>query len=87
MRTFWLEGKENRIPLDRNLEPPIITSKSIMVNQERIFFSPIRKSEDRRTGSYTPITFKDVARRSIANSPMKYSSVKGKNITKPNSVF
>ncbi|XP_044749063.1 soluble guanylate cyclase 88E isoform X2 [Coccinella septempunctata] len=76
MRTFWLEGKENRIPLDRNLDPPVITSKSIMVNQDKIYFSPVRKSEDRRTGSYTPITFKDVARRSIANSPMKYSSVK-----------
>ncbi|KAL3267401.1 hypothetical protein HHI36_011530 [Cryptolaemus montrouzieri] len=76
MTTFWLLGKETRIPLERNLEPPVISNKSIIGNQEVMCFSPSRKSEDRRTGSYTPITFKDVARRSIANSPMKYSSVK-----------
>lgn len=33
------------------------------------------QSEDRRT--YSPITFQDVARRSVANSPIKSADIKG----------
>ncbi|KAK9875559.1 hypothetical protein WA026_009365 [Henosepilachna vigintioctopunctata] len=72
MRTFWLQGKESRLPLDRNMNPPNL---SIARKTDKIV-SPSRRRDDRRAGSYTPITFKDVARRSIANSPIKYSSVK-----------
>ncbi|KAF5301430.1 hypothetical protein FQA39_LY02159 [Lamprigera yunnana] len=69
MKTYWLQQREARSPLHRTLDPP-------MTELENTSLEIVTKhnEEHRRTGIYSPITFQDVARRSIASSPIKESS-------------
>lgn len=71
MKTYWLQSKKFRTPIGERLqetEPTEVTESVIeSVNKE-----------DRKSVVYSPITFHDVARRSIASSPVKYSSARGK---------
>lgn len=89
MKTYWLDYRENRPPLNQvttteveiNNTVPTNPIKEIVdiVNKDRNMIIPNYKdsasglsvagNEDRRV--YSPITFEDVARRSIANSPVK----------------
>ncbi|XP_055544527.1 soluble guanylate cyclase 88E [Wyeomyia smithii] len=83
MKTYWLDCKENRPPLqmlaDEVKRPSIeyIESKDHrssmsvynMPNKHSSGGLSSAGSEDRRV--YSPVTFEDVARRSTANSPVK----------------
>ncbi|EAA01162.5 AGAP001985-PA [Anopheles gambiae str. PEST] len=86
MKTYWLDYRENRPPLqllDEEIKTPAIEydpGKDRRVSIPSCMFSqPAHKQslgglssaglEDRRV--YSPVTFEDVARRSIANSPVK----------------
>lgn len=62
MKTYWLEGREHRTPLNKKIE--CRTNEN--VNNQVIIEEDIRK-----TSGYSPVTFKEIARRSIANSPIK----------------
>ncbi|CAH0560058.1 unnamed protein product [Brassicogethes aeneus] len=71
MKTYWLQGKDARKPLPKrfvefstkeNLEKAVVPQQS-----------PLKKI-DSRSGIYSPITFEDVAARSIASSPIKHMS-------------
>ncbi|XP_058115985.1 soluble guanylate cyclase 88E [Anopheles ziemanni] len=83
MKTYWLDYRENRPPLQLPTEeikgPDYIeASKDRRVSIPCSLVQPHKQStgglssaglEDRRV--YSPVTFEDVARRSIANSPVK----------------
>nr|XP_015834473.1 PREDICTED: soluble guanylate cyclase 88E isoform X2 [Tribolium castaneum] len=71
MKTYWLKGKESRTPIDRREKAPLHQEIDPLDNRE--FKHPNVHAEDRRSVVYSPITFQDVARRSIASSPVKYS--------------
>uniref|UniRef100_A0A182JZ34 guanylate cyclase n=1 Tax=Anopheles christyi TaxID=43041 RepID=A0A182JZ34_9DIPT len=93
MKTYWLDYRENRPPLqllDEEIKTPAIEYDS---NKDRrvsipscMFPQPQAHKqslgglssaglEDRRV--YSPVTFEDVARRSIANSPVKLHAFGG----------
>ncbi|XP_059610596.1 soluble guanylate cyclase 88E [Phlebotomus argentipes] len=62
MKTYWLEEREHRKPLDRRVSIPLSPQKEPG--------TPVSAApDDRRV--YSPITFQDVARRSIAGSPVR----------------
>ncbi|XP_050100553.1 soluble guanylate cyclase 88E isoform X2 [Anopheles aquasalis] len=86
MKTYWLDYRENRPPLQllaEDIKSPSIeyieASKDRRVSIPSYNFTQPHKQssgglssaglEDRRV--YSPVTFEDVARRSIANSPVK----------------
>lgn len=73
MKTYWLKGKESRTPIDRRETAPLVVHQEIDPLDNREFKHPNVHAEDRRSVVYSPITFQDVARRSIASSPVKYS--------------
>lgn len=66
MKTYWLQTKAQRVPGQRiNDHKPIIeTDESLSSSKEFI-------QDTARVVVYSPITFQDVARRSIACSPVK----------------
>lgn len=69
-----LHGKESRPPLKRVIDPPLMRQEidplDISVRENMHAHTPL--TDERRAGVYSPITFQDVARRSIASSPIKY---------------
>lgn len=78
MKTYWLEECENRDPLEVHdlVEEAQDQALHIDYNSDRRMSmppTPLSKSdataEDRRV--YSPITFEDVAKRSIVNSPVR----------------
>lgn len=70
MKTYWLEGREHRTPL-----------KLIRAGYQVIDNPPYSDDLDIRTAGYSPVTFKEIAaRRSIANSPIKYVSTARGNL-------
>lgn len=74
MKTYWLDYRENRRPLAQSISSPV---KAIEYNSDRRMSMPQymlyskneSNSDERRV--YSPITFEDVARRSIINSPIR----------------
>ncbi|CAG9804018.1 unnamed protein product [Chironomus riparius] len=74
MKTYWLDYRENRRSLAQSNKSPV---KAIEYNYDRRMSMPqymlYNKTEsnidERRV--YSPITFEDVARRSIINSPIR----------------
>lgn len=92
MKTYWLEERENRKPFAHIIPPNLQEQEQILAlaaagnNSVEMKFDLRRFSahssatEDRRTGVYSPVTFQDVARRSIANSPIKslFSATRGR---------
>ncbi|XP_055636831.1 soluble guanylate cyclase 88E isoform X2 [Toxorhynchites rutilus septentrionalis] len=87
MKTYWLDYRENRPPLQMPNEDTktraidyIESSKDRRVSISTNFIQYKQSSgginsagtEDRRV--YSPVTFEEVARRSIANSPVKLHS-------------
>ncbi|XP_058454622.1 soluble guanylate cyclase 88E isoform X2 [Malaya genurostris] len=97
MKTYWLDYKENRPPLQMLAEevkrPSIeyIESKDRRVSisgynmQHKQSNSGLSSAgtDDRRV--YSPVTFEDVARRSTANSPVKLHSFGPRRESRPNS--
>lgn len=76
MKTYWLQQREARTPIHRSLDPPVVDSEIETTDRS------LKSADDgRRAGVYSPITFQDVARRSIASSPIKESSAKGNSLT------
>lgn len=75
MKTYWLQGRESRAPLRRVIEPPLVQQEIDPLDiggEVQVLHAHTPFTEERRTGVYSPITFQDVARRSIASSPVKY---------------
>lgn len=73
MKTYWLQAKECRPPIPRinsDIKTTIEEIEPLITTKENI-------QEAGRSVVYSPITFKDVARRSIASSPTK-GNAKGK---------
>ncbi|CAH1159479.1 unnamed protein product [Phaedon cochleariae] len=67
MKTYWLQTRECRTPV-----PKVLDSRSTSESSEELTMQPEEKGPEVARGSvYSPITFKDVARRSIASSPIK----------------
>jgi guanylate cyclase, other len=60
MKTYWLEHRQNRISFSQMAN---------IHNKAASGFSGNNNSEERRI--YSPVTFEDVARKSVANSPIK----------------
>jgi guanylate cyclase, other len=60
MKTYWLEHRENRISFGQ---------LSNIHNKSATAFTSNNSSDERRI--YSPVTFEDVARKSVANSPIK----------------
>lgn len=80
MKTYWLEFKENRTPFITTQPVTVVEGihsplKSIDFNLDRRLSMPqyvhnkMENSEERRV--YSPVTFEDVARRSVLNSPVR----------------
>ncbi|KAG5877845.1 hypothetical protein JTB14_007241 [Gonioctena quinquepunctata] len=80
MKTYWLKKKECRAPIPRiaNTELPGKEKENKIEVKDPI--------PDGRPVIYSPITFKDVARRSIASSPIK-SNVKEMRSNSTGAVF
>lgn len=74
MKTYWLQGRDSRTPLRRLIDPPLVQQEidPLDIGDVQVLHAHTPFTEERRTGVYSPITFQDVARRSIANSPVKY---------------
>lgn len=75
MKTYWLHGKETRPPLRRMIDPtPLMQQEMdpLDCKEVQVLHAHTPLTDERRTGVYSPITFQDVARRSIAGSPVKY---------------
>ena len=86
MKTYWLKGREARTPIKRSIVPPVAEPDINDVPERRSY--AMRKSSDDRRSMYSPITFQDVARRSIANSPIKsYSNSRGKDLVYLTQIF
>ncbi|CAO1381025.1 unnamed protein product [Diamesa hyperborea] len=79
MKTYWLEFRENRTPFITT-QPTVVEAvhspvKAIDFNLDRRLSMPqyvhnnMENSEERRV--YSPVTFEDVARRSVLNSPVR----------------
>ncbi|KAJ3631454.1 hypothetical protein MTP99_012583 [Tenebrio molitor] len=72
MKTYWLQGKESRTPIDRRGTAPLVHQDIDSLDERELKHTNVHP-EDRRSVVYSPITFQDVARRSIASSPVKHS--------------
>ncbi|XP_060530622.1 soluble guanylate cyclase 88E [Cylas formicarius] len=71
MKTYWLLGRDCRTPVPRLArDVKCASQEAIAVSRTSLTASP---KEFGRTVAYSPITFQDVARRSIASSPIKSS--------------
>ena len=77
MKTFWLQGREARTPLHRppDLPEPDFADSIIDASADPTEVQVRSNAEDRKSVAYSPITFQDVARRSIASSPVKGSKI------------
>ncbi|XP_066252890.1 soluble guanylate cyclase 88E [Euwallacea similis] len=75
MKTYWLLGRECRTPIPRLHQNTIATSQEIILKQPNSPNSATGSTKDLlgRAAVYSPITFQDVARRSIASSPVKHT--------------
>ncbi|CAG9857899.1 unnamed protein product [Phyllotreta striolata] len=75
MKTYWLEQKEYRSPISKTEIPeyPVHKAPSVVEQPSR---KALTQSQELigRAALYSPITFKDVARRSIASSPVKMNA-------------
>ncbi|XP_017844866.1 soluble guanylate cyclase 88E [Drosophila busckii] len=89
MKTYWLEERQNRLPLQ--LTNPMLTAATLTPVSKALLPAsakphtppalepppaamssvPATTTEERTGRIYSPVTFKDVARRSIANSPVR----------------
>jgi len=74
MKTYWLDRRECRMPLIRRASSVGIKSESD--KPERGSNLGLSSIEERRV--YSPVTFQDIARRSIANSPVKTNKPRGR---------
>jgi guanylate cyclase len=74
MKTYWLDRREFRMPLARR--PSSVGTKSECEKPEKGSMLGLASiGEERRV--YSPVTFQDIARRSIANSPVKVNKQRG----------
>ncbi|XP_018319990.1 soluble guanylate cyclase 88E isoform X2 [Agrilus planipennis] len=69
MKTYWLQQREARTPLRRTLDTPFAEIEGELLDVR--YNAPTYAMNEDRRGMYSPITFQDVARRSIASSPSK----------------
>lgn len=66
MKTYWLQAKECRTPITRLTDSTAVEKESEVTSENKEFIQ-----DSARVVVYSPITFQDVARRSIASSPVK----------------
>lgn len=71
MKTYWLESKDSRMRIPKVNDSPV---QALERNRES---KDLLLQEAGRPIIYSPITFQDVARRSIASSPIK-ANTRGK---------
>ncbi|KAJ8951007.1 hypothetical protein NQ318_006391 [Aromia moschata] len=75
MKTYWLQAKECRLPVPRTGDPPPPMMEIARKTDFKESTQPnSQQKEAGRAVVYSPITFQDVARRSIASSPIKFSA-------------
>lgn len=74
MKTYWLDRRECRMPLGRRASSVGTRSDSGKPEQASVL-GLISIGEERHV--YSPVTFQDIARRSIANSPVKINKQRG----------
>ncbi|GLV35342.1 Guanylyl cyclase at 88E [Carabus blaptoides fortunei] len=77
MKTYWLKERDERLPVEKilpkHVQPPPPERKKSADDTSNVTREAILSTaEDRRV--YSPVTFQDVARRSIANSPVNSAS-------------
>jgi guanylate cyclase len=74
MKTYWLDRREFRMPLARRASSVCARLESEKLEKgSTLGLTSI--GEERRV--YSPVTFQDIARRSIANSPVKINKQRG----------
>ncbi|XP_044736954.1 soluble guanylate cyclase 88E [Chrysoperla carnea] len=73
MKTYWLERRELRTPLTR-ITTGVTTAPEPEWERQAGWVSTLL--DERNRGAYSPITFQDVARRSVANSPVRNVGVR-----------
>lgn len=73
MKTYWLERRESRTPITRIMTG--VNANAPEPEWERQADLHMTFFDERRV--YSPITFQDVARRSVASSPVRYPGVRG----------
>jgi len=74
MKTYWLDRRECRMPIGRRAST--VGTKSDGDKLEKGSILGLSSIEERRV--YSPVTFQDIARRSIANSPVKINKPRGR---------
>lgn len=78
MKTYWLQAKESRTPVPRigsSVPPTHEIERKTEPKQSISHTNPPKEAG--RAVVYSPITFQDVARRSVVNSPEK-ANTRGK---------
>lgn len=69
MKTYWLTSRDTRMPMEPiTTKLPNLPAHQNLPNAEEEV-PPLTSGS--REAVYTPVTFQDVARKSIANSPVK----------------
>ena len=74
MKTYWLDHRECRMPLGHRVSS--VGTKSGSDKLEKGSILGLSSIEERPV--YSPVTFQDIARRSIANSPVKINKQRGR---------
>jgi len=74
MKTYWLDRREYRMPVVRRASS--VGTKSDSDKPEKESILGLSSIEERHV--YSPVTFQDIARRSIANSPVKSNKPRGR---------
>lgn len=67
MKTYWLVEREHRIPLSRTIP----ARESVEAPEWEKCADDIKNLQEDRARVYSPVTFQEVARRSVDNSPVK----------------
>ncbi|PNF14028.1 Soluble guanylate cyclase 88E [Cryptotermes secundus] len=84
MKTYWLDRREFRMPLARR--PSSVCARSEPEKPEKGSTLGLTSiGEERRV--YSPVTFQDIARRSIANSPVKINKQRESRSNSMGAVF
>ena len=74
MKTYWLDRRDCRMPLGRRASS--VGPKSDSDKPEKGSIMGLSSIDERPV--YSPVTFQDIARRSIANSPVKNNKQRGR---------
>lgn len=67
MKTYWLVEREHRAPLSRHIP----AGESVEAPEWERCADSLKNLQEDRARVYSPVTFQEVARRSVDNSPVK----------------